>query len=87
MTDLTPREIVSELDRYIVGQNDAKRALENLPLNSNGFDLEAEIAGLARKKGLRHSEIPVDWSQRKGGNSKLSSISDGFIILFRILLT
>jgi len=27
MTDYTPREIVSELDRYIVGQNDAKRAV------------------------------------------------------------
>ncbi|MGG7566091.1 ATP-dependent protease ATPase subunit HslU [Rhodovulum sp. DZ06] len=27
MTDLTPREIVAELDRYIVGQADAKRAV------------------------------------------------------------
>jgi ATP-dependent HslUV protease ATP-binding subunit HslU len=27
MTDLTPREIVAELDRYIIGQNDAKRAV------------------------------------------------------------
>lgn len=27
MTSLTPREIVSELDRHIVGQNDAKRAV------------------------------------------------------------
>ena len=27
MTDLSPREIVSELDRYIVGQTDAKRAV------------------------------------------------------------
>ncbi|MBU1835135.1 MAG: AAA family ATPase, partial [Alphaproteobacteria bacterium] len=27
MTDLTPREIVSELDRYIIGQGDAKRAV------------------------------------------------------------
>ena len=27
MTDLTPREIVSELDRYIIGQSDAKRAV------------------------------------------------------------
>ena len=27
MTDLTPREIVSELDRYIIGQRDAKRAV------------------------------------------------------------
>jgi ATP-dependent HslUV protease ATP-binding subunit HslU len=26
MTDLTPREIVSELDRFIIGQTDAKRA-------------------------------------------------------------
>jgi len=27
MTDFSPREIVSELDRYIVGQTDAKRAV------------------------------------------------------------
>ncbi|MEM9523212.1 MAG: ATP-dependent protease ATPase subunit HslU [Pseudomonadota bacterium] len=27
MTDLTPREIVSELDRFIIGQDDAKRAV------------------------------------------------------------
>ncbi len=27
MTEFTPREIVSELDRFIVGQNDAKRAV------------------------------------------------------------
>ncbi|HEX8521304.1 MAG TPA: AAA family ATPase, partial [Tepidisphaeraceae bacterium] len=27
METLTPKEIVSELDRYIVGQNDAKRAV------------------------------------------------------------
>ena len=27
MTDFSPREIVSELDRYIVGQGDAKRAV------------------------------------------------------------
>ena len=27
MADLTPREIVSELDRFIIGQNDAKRAV------------------------------------------------------------
>ena len=27
MTSFSPREIVSELDRFIVGQNDAKRAV------------------------------------------------------------
>ena len=29
MSELTPREIVNELDRYIVGQHDAKRAVAN----------------------------------------------------------
>jgi ATP-dependent HslUV protease ATP-binding subunit HslU len=28
MTSFSPREIVSELDRHIVGQRDAKRAVE-----------------------------------------------------------
>ena len=27
MTNFSPREIVSELDRFIIGQNDAKRAV------------------------------------------------------------
>ena len=27
MTDFSPREIVSELDRFIIGQDDAKRAV------------------------------------------------------------
>ena len=27
MTNLTPQEIVSELDRFIIGQNNAKRAV------------------------------------------------------------
>ncbi len=27
MTEFSPREIVSELDRHIIGQNDAKRAV------------------------------------------------------------
>ena len=27
MTDFTPREIVSELDRFIIGQGDAKKAV------------------------------------------------------------
>ena len=31
MTSFSPREIVSELDRFIVGQSDAKRVL--IPVN------------------------------------------------------
>jgi len=62
-------------------------ALEKMEFRSEGFDLEAEIAGLVRRNDLIHVEIPVDWSQRKGGNSKLRSIRDGLIILLRILRT
>ena len=62
-------------------------ALDSLDIRSSGFDLEAEIAGKARRQGLDHREIEVDWSQRKGGSSKLRSFTDGFIILLRILRT
>jgi len=62
-------------------------AIKSIEIKSNGFDLEAEIAGLARKNKLQHVEVPVDWSQRKGGNSKLRSVRDGAIILLRIIRT
>ena len=51
MTDLTPREIVSELDRYIIGQRDAKRAVA-VALRSRwrrkqlGDDLRDEVLSL-----------------------------------------
>jgi dolichol-phosphate mannosyltransferase len=64
-----------------------EEALCSLHIQSNGFDLEAEIAGLSRKAGLRHAEVQVEWSQRKGGMSKLRSFTDGFIILIRVLRT
>ncbi len=62
-------------------------ALNSIEIESNGFDLEAEIAGLSRRAGLSQVEIPVEWSQRKGGVSKLRSFRDGFFILMRILRT
>ena len=62
-------------------------SLNIISIQSRGFDLEAEIAGLVRKEGLTHIEVPVEWSQRKGGASKLRSIRDGAIILMRIIRT
>ena len=58
-----------------------------MEIRSKGFDLEAELAGLCRRNGLKHHEAPVIWSQRKGGVSKLRSITDGFIIFLRIVRT
>ena len=57
-----------------------------MEIKSKGFDLEAELAGLAREKDSI-VEVQVDWSQRKGGTSKLRSLTDGFIILLRIIRT
>ena len=65
----------------------SEKALLKLDIQSNGFDLEAEIAGLARKNGFSHHEVEVEWSQRKGGTSKLRSLTDGLIIFFRIIRT
>jgi len=62
-------------------------SIYKLNLNSNGFDLEAEIAGKSRIAKLLHNEVEVNWSTRKGGLSKLKSFRDGFIILLRILRT
>ena len=63
------------------------QSLVKMNIASMGFDLEAELAGIARKQGLEHTEIQVEWSQRKGGTSKLRSLTDGFIILMRIIRT
>lgn len=62
-------------------------SIDQINLNSTGFDLEAELFGKTRRLGLKHVEIPIKWSQRKGGSSKLRSIRDGIIILLRIIMT
>tara|TARA_B100001758_G_C18243201_1_gene521711 strand:+ start:41 stop:730 length:690 start_codon:yes stop_codon:yes gene_type:complete len=62
-------------------------SIAKLGIRSNGFDLEAEIVGKIRRAKINHVEIPVNWSARKGGASKLKSFRDGTIILLRILRT
>tara|TARA_B110000444_G_C18616592_1_gene490175 strand:- start:536 stop:796 length:261 start_codon:yes stop_codon:yes gene_type:complete len=62
-------------------------AISKLNLNSNGFDLEAEIAGKSCRANLSHTEVAINWSARKGGSSKLNSFRDGIIILLRIIRT
>ena len=65
----------------------SSQSLMKMDVKSRGFDLEAELAGIARRQGLDHIEVQVDWSQRKGGTSKLRSLTDGFIIFLRIIRT
>ena len=79
------RRKISDLCTGLWGFTDD--SIKKISIKSKGFDLEAEIAGLVRKEKLSHLEVPIQWSQRKGGRSKLRSIRDGMIILFRIIRT
>ena len=85
ISSIRNRRRISDLCSGIWGFD--AEALEKLDIRAEGFDLEAEIVGKARKEGLDHREIAVGWSQRKGGTSKLRSLRDGFIIMMRILRT
>jgi len=85
ISSIKNRRKISDLCTGLWGFN--SKAMDVIDLQSEGFDLEAEIAGKSRKHGLSHQEIPVIWSDRKGGSSKLRSFRDGFIILLRIIKT
>jgi dolichol-phosphate mannosyltransferase len=85
ISSIRNRRIISDLCTGLWGFK--ADSLLKMDLQSNGFDLEAEIAGKVRKKKLGHVEVPVEWSQRKGGSSKLKSLRDGVIILARIIRT
>lgn len=85
ISSIRNRRKITDLCTGLWGFTD--ESIKLLDIKSNGFDLEAEIAGLVRKNTLNHVEVPVEWSQRKGGRSKLRSIRDGAIILLRIIRT
>ena len=48
MNNLTPREIVRELDRYIIGQDDAKKAVL---LNDRLLRERCDIEGFLQAQG------------------------------------
>ena len=85
ISSIRNRRRITDLCTGLWGFN--ANSLELMELQSSGFDLEAELAGKARREGLVHKEVAVAWSQRKGGTSKLRSLTDGSIIFLRILRT
>ena len=60
------------------------RARETLELNSEGFEVEAEIFAQAVKHGLRVREIPIPY-RRRMGDEKLGSVSDGIRIASKLI--
>ena len=69
MTDLTPREIVSELDRFIIGQKEAKRAVA-VALRSRWRrrQLGAEIRDEVYPKNILMigPDLAASWAPRSG---------------------
>lgn len=61
-------------------------ALRDLPLQSQGFELEAELFSMASRLNLRISHVPVDYLPRKG-IGKLSGGRDGIRIGWCLLRT
>ena len=59
----------------------AKGVSKRLGLTEKGFGIETEISIKAQKKHMKVIEIPSYEKLRASGEGKLSSISDGFIIL------
>ena len=58
MTTFSPREIVSELDRYIIGQKEAKRAVA-IALRNRWRRLRRLIFAALPANGLRKILPPV----------------------------
>ena len=53
LDDMTPREIVAELDKYIVGQNAAKRAVA-VALRSGTYDSAVGVLAFDQKGDIKN---------------------------------
>jgi len=62
-----------------------KDRLDDLALNSRGFEFETEIAIRAIKAGLRIAEVPSHESNRRFGTSNLNTFRDGSRVLRTIV--
>lgn len=55
-----------------------KEALSRMELHSQGMEFASEMVIEAANKGLRITEIPIQYRPRGGGKAKLSSFQDGW---------
>jgi glycosyltransferase involved in cell wall biosynthesis len=61
------------------------KSFKDIKLQTNGFEIEAEIDIKAKKAGLKIAEVPCHEEKRFGGEAKLHSVRDGWRILRTII--
>ena len=59
----------------------SRRFVKLFPVMSEGFEIETEMTIHALDKRFVIREIPIEYSDRKEGSSKLNTVKDGFKIL------
>ena len=64
----------------------SRKAVENMNLSSNGFEIETEMTIKALKQGLKVKEVPITYRRRRGSSSKLNSFNAGSKILKTIIV-
>lgn len=62
-----------------------KKALENIKLTSNGFEMEQEMNVKVKKAGLKVIEVPYQDKGRISGSSKTQDVKQGFKDLLTIV--
>jgi len=62
-----------------------RAALQNLALESRGYEIEAEMVVKMLRKGFTLKEVPITYNKRTSGCSKLRTFKDGFKILKTII--
>ncbi len=60
-------------------------AFDEMDVDATGFDIETELSIRAAKNGLRMLEVPSFEKERRAGDAKLRTFSDGLRILRTIL--
>ncbi len=61
--------------------------LKTIPLQSNSFGFEAEVAGRVLRKKLRIYEVPISYNGRSYEDGKKLKWTDGFGLLFWLIRT
>jgi glycosyltransferase involved in cell wall biosynthesis len=61
-----------------------RRTTETIRLKSDNYSYEVELPVKALRQGLRVVDVPVTTDSRQGGQSNVSVVADGIVILYDI---